>query len=141
MFTLEKSLGFLVSRLASSMRSALESRLAEHELTAPQWAVLMRLLERDDWLQKDLGDGLGMDKATAGGVIARLEAKGLVVRRREPSDARFNCVSATAQGRALALSVRPLAKIVNDRAISALTEGEVAELKRLLIRARASLIA
>ena len=139
MFNLDQSLGFLVSRLASSMRSDLEMHLAEFGLTAPQWAVLMRLLERDNWPQKELGEALGMDKATVGGVVARLQDKTLVARKRDSLDARFYLVTATAKGRTVALSVQPLATIVNRRATSGFAKSEIAELKRLLIRARDSL--
>jgi DNA-binding MarR family transcriptional regulator len=139
MFCLDQSLGFLVSRLASSLRSDLEKHLAASGLTAPQWAVLMRLLQHDAWPQKELGQALGMDKATVGGVVARLAARRLVVRNRDAQDARVLRVSATTEGRALALSVQPLGDKANTHATAALSKSEIAELKRLLIRARACL--
>jgi DNA-binding MarR family transcriptional regulator len=121
------------------MRAALEARLVEHGLTAQQWATLMRLLERDGWPQKELGESQGMDKATIGGIIARLEAKGLIARRPDLDDRRVNRVTLTAPGRRLALALRPLAAEVNARATAGLEAREAAALRALLIRARASL--
>lgn len=137
--TLDESLGFQVNRLAGALRAALEARLIEHGLTAPQWATLMRLLERDGWPQKELGDSQGMDKATVGGIIARLETKGLVARRADPDDGRVNRVTLTPPGRRLARALRPLAAEVNARAAAGLDAREAAALHSLLIRARASL--
>ncbi len=139
MKTLDESLGFQVNRLAGAMRAALEARLVEHGLTAQQWATLMRLLERDGWPQKELGESQGMDKATIGGIIARLEAKGLIARRPDLDDRRVNRVTLTAPGRRLALALRPLAAEVNARATAGLEAREAAALRALLIRARASL--
>ncbi|MGD0640509.1 MAG: MarR family transcriptional regulator [Roseiarcus sp.] len=139
MKTLDDSLGFQVNRLAGAMRTALEARLVEHGLTAPQWATLMRLLERDGWPQKELGESQGMDKATVGGIVARLEAKGLIARRVDPDDGRVHRVSLTAHGRRSALALRPLAAEVNGRATAGLDPSEAAALRTLLIRARVSL--
>ncbi|MGA2495537.1 MAG: MarR family winged helix-turn-helix transcriptional regulator [Roseiarcus sp.] len=139
MWSLDESLGFQVNRLAGAMRSAIEARLASSGLTAPQWATLMRLLERDGWPQKELGQSQGMDKATIGGVVARLEAKGLVGRAIDPDDARVHRVTLTSAGRKLARELRPLAAEVNGRATAALSRPEAAELLTLLVRARESL--
>ena len=139
MRTLDDSLGFQVNRLAGAMRAAMEARLAPHDLTAPQWASLMRLLERDCWIQRELGASQGMDKATIGGVVARLEAKGLVAREPDPDDGRAHRVALTAAGRALALRLKPLADEVNARATASLDADDSNRLMSLLIRARRGL--
>jgi DNA-binding MarR family transcriptional regulator len=139
MKSLDDSLGFQVTRLASAIRAALEARLAPHDLTASQWTTMMRLLERDGWPQRELGESQGMDKATVGGVIARLEARGLVIRTGHSEDARVNLVALTGRGRRLARAMRPFADIVNGRAKAGLTAEEAKLLQAFLIRARRSL--
>jgi DNA-binding MarR family transcriptional regulator len=139
MRTLDDSLGFQVNRLAAAMRAAFEARLAPYELTAPQWATMMRLLERDGRPQKELGDCQSMDKATVGGIIARLEAKSLIAREVDPDDGRANRVTLTAAGRELAQRLEPFAEEVNGRATASLTLEETKQLHSLLIRARSSL--
>jgi DNA-binding MarR family transcriptional regulator len=141
MWTLNQSLGFHVNRLAGAMRTAMEARLVPHGLTAPQWGTLMRLLEHDGWPQRELGQSLGMDKATIGGVIARLEAKRLLMRQVDPEDARVKCVTLTAAGRKLSRALQPLAEEVNDRATATFSPREVAQLVSLLTRARSDLSA
>jgi DNA-binding MarR family transcriptional regulator len=141
MWTLDQSLGFHVNRLAGAMRTAMEARLTPHDLTAPQWGALMRLLEHDGWPQSELGQSLGMDKATIGGVIARLEAKRLIMRQVDPDDARINRVTLTAAGRKLSRALQPLAEEVNDRATATFSPREVTQLVSLLTRARSGLSA
>jgi len=141
MWTLDQSLGFHVNRLAGAMRTAMEARLAPHDLTAAQWGTLMRLLEHDGWPQSELGQSLGMDKATIGGVIARLEAKRLIMRQVDSADARINRVTLTAAGGKLARVLQPLAAEVNDRATATFSPRDVTQLVSLLTRARSGLSA
>ena len=139
MRTLDDSLGYQVNCLAGAMRAAMEARLAPYDLTAPQWATLMRLLERDGWTQTELGGSQGMDKATVGGVVQRLEAKGLVARESDPDDGRVNRVTLTTAGRTLAAELKPFADEVNGRATARLSSEEAKQLLSLLIRARGGL--
>ena len=82
----------------------------EHGLTAPQWATLMRLLERDGWPQKELGQSQGMDKATIGGVVAAARSQGTDRARRRPRRRAHPSRHLTAAGRKLARALRPLAE-------------------------------
>lgn len=134
MFNLDTSLGFRVSRLAAIFRGALERRLARHDLTAPQWASLIRLQTSGPLPQRQLGDDLGFDKATIGGIVARLEAKGLV-ERRKGDDRRVSLVSLTAGGDALARETSAYGEAINRRALAGFSADErsrlVADLSRM----------
>ena len=81
----------------------------------------------------------GMDKATVGGVVQRLEAKGLVARESDPDDGRVNRVTLTTAGRTLAAQLKPFADEVNGRATARLSSEEAKQLLSLLIRARGGL--
>jgi DNA-binding MarR family transcriptional regulator len=139
MTQLDSSFGFQVSRLANALRTALEARLAGYGLTAPQWAALMRLLEKDDWPQKELGNALGTDKATIGGVIRRLEAKALVQRRRDDNDARYFLVSLTDKGRRIAMKTARFGADVNTGVLSDFTESDRTLFLDMLRQARDAL--
>ena len=136
---LDGSLGFLVNRLAVVLRQELEAKLAAEKLTAPQWAVLLRLLDSDARLQRELGVSLGMDKATVGGVIQRLEKRALIRRRRDHDDVRAIKVSLTAAGRKLAQTTAPYGEAVNKAALAGFTEEERAALLAMLQRAQRAL--
>jgi DNA-binding MarR family transcriptional regulator len=124
MTQLQTSFGFLISRLSTTLRARLEQRLASYDLTPSQWAVMMRLMEKEGWTQKALGDSLEVNKATIGGLIHRLEAKGVLHRQRNGEDARFQEVLLTEAGRRLAQETAPLGDAVNAEALGALSEDE-----------------
>ena len=133
-FDLDTSLGFLVNRAAASMRLAFEQKLAPHGLTAPQWAVLARLLGQDGLPIGVIGASLGYDAPTMTGIARRLEAKRLVKRVRGSAgqDQRTVILQLTPVGRRLMERLPALAEEVNRRATRGLSVAERDELKRLL---------
>jgi len=76
--------------------------LGELGLTYPQYLVLLALWEREDPMAiGDLGQALKLDSGTLSPLVKRLEAAGLVVRRRDVADERRVLVELTGAGRAL----------------------------------------
>lgn len=117
-----------------AMRLSFEERLAEYGLTAPQWAVLARLSERDASPQVDIGRSLGVDKATISGIVRRLETKKLVKSRRDPADRRLCRVCLTEDGRKLGRVLPRCAERTNRAALSGFTSEQTASLKASLRR-------
>ena len=79
--------------------------LAELDLTYPQYLVMLVLWE---WNQagevccvSDLGKRLRLDSGTLTPLLKRMEARGLIERRRSPSDERVVNLPLTEAGRAL----------------------------------------
>nr|WP_318272659.1 MarR family transcriptional regulator [Paracoccus saliphilus] len=70
-------------------------------LTYPQYLVLMTLWPADNQSIGQIGGSLGLDSSTLTPLIKRLEAAGLVTRRRDPRDERRVIVSLTRDGRDL----------------------------------------
>ncbi|WP_284392805.1 MarR family winged helix-turn-helix transcriptional regulator [Devosia yakushimensis] len=86
-------------------------RLDALGLTYPQYLVFLVLWEGDGLTVKALGERLLLDSGTITPLLKRLEARGLVVRRRDQEDERQVRVLLTDEGKALrekALSI-PLA--------------------------------
>jgi MarR family transcriptional regulator, organic hydroperoxide resistance regulator len=75
--------------------------LAPLGLTHPQYLVMLALWERDERSLRDLADTLALEPATLSPLLKRLEASGLVQRRRHSTDERLLAVTLTAHGRAL----------------------------------------
>ncbi|WP_280226903.1 MarR family winged helix-turn-helix transcriptional regulator [Nocardia cyriacigeorgica] len=75
--------------------------LDELGLTYPQYLVMLVLWERGEVSVKDLGAALELDSGTLSPLLKRLEAAGLVHRRRAADDERSVVVEATAEGQAL----------------------------------------
>lgn len=71
------------------------------DLTYPQYATLIALREADDQTVGQLGDRLFLESSTLTPLLKRLEARGLVTRRRDREDERQVRVRLTPQGRGL----------------------------------------
>ena len=67
-------------------------------------------------------------------VLARLEKRGLVIRRRSRSDQRMKLVSATASARRLLLRIDPHARRAHERTVAALPVGQQAALVEALAK-------
>ncbi|QUX29145.1 MarR family transcriptional regulator [Nocardiopsis akebiae] len=70
-------------------------------LTYPQYLVMMLLWERGECWVKDFGSVLQLDYGTLTPLLKRLEARGLLVRGRDPRDERSVLVVLTEEGRRL----------------------------------------
>ncbi len=70
-------------------------------LTHPQYLVMLALWERSPSRVRDLAEALYLEPATLSPLLKRLEAAGLIERRRDPDDDRALAVSLTPAGVAL----------------------------------------
>ena len=70
-------------------------------VTYPQYIALLVLWESDGLSVKQLGERLQLDSGTLTPLLKRLEARGLLERRRATSDERVVEIFLTTQGRAL----------------------------------------
>lgn len=91
-YRLDDQVGFLL-RLAGQRHATIFQTMAPDHLTPTQFAVLVRLAERGDCSQNELGRRTAMDVATVKGVVDRLRAKGMVVATSDPVDKRRSILS------------------------------------------------
>jgi DNA-binding MarR family transcriptional regulator len=89
---------YAASRAVTDVYRPLLTRLG---LTYPQYLVLLVLWERDSRPVKEIGETLRLDYGTVSPLLKRLEANGLVTRRRQANDERSVVIDLTARGRAL----------------------------------------
>jgi len=102
------------------------------EVTSPQFAVLYALRAEKDIDQKTLGERVSLDRSTTAELVARLKARGLVQRIRDPKDARRNLLRLTPAGLRTSERLIPRAVRMNRLLVSVLSECEQAELLRML---------
>ena len=90
--------GFLVRRLNQIHYSMFFEECKEENITPVQYGILT-VLSLNPWLdQTAIGYELGLDRTTSADVIKRLEEKGWVERRVNPSDRRSRQVLTTPEG-------------------------------------------
>ncbi|MCW2916147.1 MAG: transcriptional regulator, MarR family [Actinomycetia bacterium] len=102
-----------------------------HGLSSSQARALIAL--REPLSMRTLADHLVCDASNATGLIARMEARGLVQRTPSLEDRRSKVVCATSDGKELALRIRAEMRTVHA-ALEALTPHERAALLPLLNR-------
>ncbi|MDQ6712970.1 MAG: MarR family winged helix-turn-helix transcriptional regulator [Candidatus Dormibacteraeota bacterium] len=102
------------------------------EVTSPQFAVLYALRAERNIDQKTLGERVSLDRSTTAEVVARLKARGLIQRIRDPRDARRNLLRLTAAGLRTTERLIPKAGRMNRLLVSVLSDCEQAELLRML---------
>ena len=125
-------LGPLLGRAHDRLRERVDAVLAAHGLHARQFGALMVLRARGPLSQRGLGAAQGVDRTTTVAVLDALQARGLIERRRDPSDRRIHTVHLTAEGeRVLRRAEREVLQ-AEGRFLAAL--GPDGEQLRLLLR-------
>ncbi|TXM77325.1 winged helix-turn-helix transcriptional regulator [Methylobacterium sp. WL69] len=99
--SLDAQLCFAVYAAAHAFGRAYRSLLATHDLTYPQYLVLLVLWEREGQTVKEVGARLFLDSGTLTPLLKRLEASGHVRRARDRADERQVSIFLTEKGRAL----------------------------------------
>ena len=118
---LENQLCFLFHRISRDLDAAYRPLLGELGLTYPQYLVMLVLWEQDGRSVGELGQELCLDSGTLSPLLRRLEARGLLQRRRDPDDERRVTLHLTRDGWALRRKARSIPeslghKIVDDPA-------------------------
>lgn len=99
--TIDQMLCFAIYSAGHAFTRFYKPRLDVLELTYPQYLVFLVLWEKDDITVKTLGERLFLDSGTITPLIKRLEARGLVSRRRDDEDERQVRIRLTEDGQAL----------------------------------------
>ena len=100
-------------------------------LTPLQYVALSAVAHAGGLDQNRLGGLVALDRTTIGKVVAKLEDRGLVARRRSTSDRRFNAITCTEAGRALLAEVRPAVEAAQARILGPLAPDLLSEAQAL----------
>ncbi|HVI52924.1 MAG TPA: MarR family transcriptional regulator [Candidatus Sulfotelmatobacter sp.] len=98
---LSSQLCFAVYSTAHAFNRLYKPFLDRLGLTYPQYLVMLVLWEQDGLAVKEIGALLHLDSGTLTPLLKRLEAAGLISRRRDAADERQVRIALTNQGRAL----------------------------------------
>ena len=101
MLALDNQFCFALYSASLAVTKAFKPLLDKLGLTYPQYLAMLVLWERDGQRVSALGERLLLDSATLTPLIKRMEAGGLVTRRRDAGDERRVLVEPTAKGDAL----------------------------------------
>jgi DNA-binding MarR family transcriptional regulator len=124
--------GHLIRRLQQIAVGLFMEETAGHDLTPVQFAALATIARQPGEDQRTLARTIGFDTSTIGGVIDRLERRGLVQRNPAPDDRRVRRLTLTGEGAALLQQVLPGMQRAQKRMLAPLPAGERAEFMRQL---------
>ena len=131
-FVIDDSTSQLVSVAARLFSRALQSRFAEHDVSAGQGPLLLYLREKDGLSQKQLSRRVQIEEPTTTRTLDRMERDGLVRRIRDENDRRRINVFLTERANLLRDELVPYALEVNALATHGLSEQDKAKINSLL---------
>lgn len=105
---LDNQLCFALYACSKELLRRYEPVLAPLGLTYTQYIVMLALWERDGRTVKDLGESLCLDSGTLTPLLRRMEAKGILQKRRSIRDERLVDIFLTESGRALKEQARSI---------------------------------
>lgn len=120
----DNAIGFWIHRVYQATRNEMYRafRAAGHDVTPEQWALLIRLWERDGCTQSELSDATFRDQPTMSRILTGMEQRGWLERRADPRDARVRKVYLTRGGRELQPKLVPIAEDIVGRLVAGIDE-------------------
>jgi len=128
----ELRLGFLVHDVSRLRRSVVDRALKPLGVTRSQWWVLAFLSRADGMSQVSLAEELDLGKVALGGLIARLEKTGLVVRRPDKEDRRVKRVFLTKRSQSLVDEIRANVSATEKEILERIDEADLRATVRAL---------
>jgi DNA-binding MarR family transcriptional regulator len=136
---LDSYLPYLLNRAGARIAAAFTEEVRPLGATLQMWRVLAALRERDGRRMGDLSETTSIEVSTLTRLVDNMEAKGLVMRRRDAGDARAIALFATAAGRRLTQRLLPIAERYEQVALAGFSAAEADGLKAALRRLYANM--
>lgn len=139
-FVVTKSVFRLVSRVKTETLAALDEafmadpELSALEVSAAQYVIIATLAEQEANSSAQLCKSFSYDAGAMTRMVDRLEAKGLLERRRSADDRRLINLELTEAGKAIFPKMRLLAMEVQNRFLRGFSRDEVRVLEGFLNR-------
>jgi MarR family transcriptional regulator for hemolysin len=127
-------IGLLLARTAKAVSRAFDQALTEAGGSLPTWLVLVSLEGQAHGAQRELAGAVGIEGPTLTHHLNRMEAAGLVTRRRDPDNRRAHRVELTDDGEAAFRRLVQTVTAFDARLRAGLADRELTALRSLLDR-------
>jgi len=123
---------FLLGRLGFSVKKQAMQEFENAGCSGYDYSVLALLAERPPETQATIADTLHLDRSQLVGLLDGLEERGLIERRRDPSDRRRHTVTLTDDGKRQLDELRSIVKGIEDDFLEPLDAASRDRLHELL---------
>ena len=132
-------LGFLIHDVSRLRRKAFDQLMKPLGITRSQWWVIAHLSRHDGMMQTELATLLDVGKMALGGLVARLEAGGWVIRKPDRTDGRIKRVFLTSTSHGLIRKMQAAERRHNKLVLKGLSQEERNLLTELMARIKRNL--
>ncbi len=130
----QDSVGYMLRRLYTTLRTRLEAAFADQSLTLMQWIVLMQIRDGLARTASDIARDFAHDSGALTRVIDHLERRGLLLRRRSATDRRVVELELTPDGRRMIADLLPLVVREMNHVLEPLERREFEQFRGMLMR-------
>jgi DNA-binding MarR family transcriptional regulator len=134
----DRNLGFLISDVHRLLTAAVDKEVGALGLTRSQLRVVLHLMRDDGISQVALADDLQLGKVTVGGLLDRLQEKGLIERRPHPTDRRAKLVYLTLADPKIYDAIVAAGGLILEQVLAGINKAEEKTLIKLLLRVKAN---
>lgn len=117
------------AKVSGLIAKAYETRFG---LTIPQWRLLAVLNEHAPLSQQDLVNRTLMDKVNVSRTVSSLITRGLVTKKSQDNDKRFQSLKLTKEGQSVVDEIIPVAKELENSLLGTFSKEEILSLDGLL---------
>ncbi len=124
--------GHHIRRLQQIAVSSFMAETADLGITPVQFAALATVARQPGVDQRSLARAIAFDTSTLGGVVDRLEKRGLMLRSASAHDKRVRLLNLTSEGKSMLARIEPGMLRAQQRMLQPLSEHDRVMLMRLL---------
>ena len=134
-----REFGFLLSDTARALRTVVDQRAREIDMTRAQWSVLVRIQRCEGLKQSDLAAQIDVAPITLGRILDKLSTLGLVERRSDPTDRRVYRLYLTQAALPVLEKLSAIGEAVMKEALAGLADDTITEFSARLLAIKANL--
>jgi MarR family transcriptional regulator, transcriptional regulator for hemolysin len=131
---LKRNIGLRLTVLARQLRNLFDRHVSQFSVTRSQWSMIVVVARHPGATQRVIADALEMSEASAGRLIDRLCAEGLLKREERADDRRARAVYLTEKAEPLLAKLADLARDNEERLFRGFSTAELEQLQDFLDR-------
>ena len=127
-----REIGTKMAVLARQMRQRFDERVEQMGVTRAKWVLIAAVARDPGTTQREIAAKLEVSDVTAGRMIDRVSADGLIERRADPQDRRAYRIFLTTAAQPLMAELSAAAEDYEREMFACMNEGELATMNALL---------